>query len=163
MHAALGVLLCTRFIGHLHIPCCRRCFIMKAEQAWQAATGQLQVEMSKAAYDTWVRDTELLSYEDGSFIIGVQNAYARDWLESRLSSTIVRLLNGIMNRSVEVRFVVWHNLEVREQPEIQESSRSYAEEESGELDSPTLNSRYSFANFVVGASNRLAHAASLAV
>ncbi|HEX9616603.1 MAG TPA: chromosomal replication initiator protein DnaA [Anaerolineales bacterium] len=136
---------------------------MKAEQAWQAATGQLQVEMSKAAYDTWVRDTELLSYEDGSFIIGVQNAYARDWLESRLSSTIVRLLNGIMNRSVEVRFVVWHNVEVREQPEIQESSRSYAEDESGEIDSPTLNSRYSFGNFVVGASNRLAHAASLAV
>ena len=44
---------------------------MKAAQAWQAALGQLQMEMPKAAYDTWVRDAELLSYEDGSFIIGV--------------------------------------------------------------------------------------------
>jgi chromosomal replication initiator protein len=59
---------------------------MKADQAWQAALGQLQMEMPKAAYDTWVRDTELVAYEDGSFIIGVHNPYARDWLESRLSA-----------------------------------------------------------------------------
>ncbi len=82
---------------------------MKAEQAWRAALGQLQMEMPKAAFDTWVRDAELISYEDGSFIIGVQNAYARDWLDSRLSSTITRLLTGMMNRSVEIRFIVWQN------------------------------------------------------
>ena len=55
---------------------------MKADQAWQAAIGQLQMEMPKAAFDTWVRNTEFVSYEDGCFIIGVQNAYARDWLEN---------------------------------------------------------------------------------
>jgi len=36
---------------------------MKAEQAWQAALGQLQMEMPKATFDTWVRDTELVAYE----------------------------------------------------------------------------------------------------
>ncbi len=82
---------------------------MKAEQAWQAALGQLQMEMPKAAFDTWVRNAEFISYEDGSFVIGVQNAYARDWLQSRLSSTVTRLLTGMMNRTVEVRFVVWQN------------------------------------------------------
>ena len=82
---------------------------MKAQQAWQAALGQLQMEMPKAAFDTWVRNAEFLSYEDGSFIIGVPNAYARDWLHSRLLSTVTRLLTGIMNRTVEVRFVVWQN------------------------------------------------------
>ena len=51
---------------------------MKADQAWQAVLGQLQLEMPKAAYDTWVRNAEFISYEDGSYIIGVQNAYARD-------------------------------------------------------------------------------------
>ncbi len=82
---------------------------MKAEQAWQAALGQLQMEMPKATYDTWVRDAELVAYEDGAFVIGVPNAYARDWLESRLSSTATRLLTGMMNRTVEVRFIVWQN------------------------------------------------------
>ena len=80
---------------------------MKPSQAWEAAVGQLQMEMPKAAFDTWVRDAQLISYEDGVFTIGVFNAYARDWLESRLSSTLTRLLTGIMKASVEVHFIVW--------------------------------------------------------
>ncbi|MBU0512743.1 MAG: chromosomal replication initiator protein DnaA [Chloroflexi bacterium] len=133
---------------------------MKASQAWQAALGQLQMEMPKAAFDTWVRDAEMLSYEDGSFMIGVQNAYARDWLDSRLSSTVTRLLTGIMNRSVEVRFVVWQDTnKSSEHRDIPTSSP----EALIEFTNPTINGRYSFSNFIVGASNRLAHAASLAV
>jgi chromosomal replication initiator protein len=132
---------------------------MKAAQAWQAALGQLQMEMPKAAFDTWVRDAELLSYEDGSFMIGVQNAYARDWLESRLSSSITRLLTGIMNRTVEVSFTVWQDPvdSPTPKPEI------VAPTLTPDVESPSLNRRYTFTNFVVGASNRLAHAASLAV
>ncbi len=135
---------------------------MKAEQAWQAALGQLQMDMPKAAYDTWVRDAELISYEDGTFIIGLQNAYARDWLESRLSSTIKRLLTGIMNRSIETRFIVWHNIEISQQIE-QAEKEEIPQQESSLVVSSSLNMRYSFESFVVGASNRLAHAASLAV
>jgi chromosomal replication initiator protein len=81
---------------------------MKAEQAWQAVLGQLQMDMPKAAFDTWVRNAEIVSYEDNVFIIGVPNAYAVDWLESRLTSKIARLLCGIMNKTVSLRFIVWH-------------------------------------------------------
>lgn len=142
----------------------------KAEQAWNATLGQLQIEMSKAAYDTWVREAQFLSYEDGSFIIGIQNAYARDWLESRLSSTVTRLLTGIMNRTVEVRFVVWTNSQ-----DTPDQPNDFTENEISLVDArpeipyeitvenSTINGRYTFDNFVVGASNRLAHAASLAV
>jgi len=79
---------------------------MNAETAWQSALGQLQMDMPKASFDTWVRDTTLVSYQDDTFTIGVRNAYARDWLENRLSSTLTRLLTGIMNRDVDVQFVV---------------------------------------------------------
>ena len=79
---------------------------MDLQQAWQTVLGQLQMEMPRAAYDTWVRDTQPISYEDGLLTIGVRNAYARDWLESRLASTVSRLLIGIMNRTVNVEFVV---------------------------------------------------------
>lgn len=133
---------------------------MKAAQAWQAALGQLQMEMPRAAYDTWVRDAEVLTYEDGAFTIGVQNAYARDWLDNRLSGTIRHLLAGVMNRSVEVRFVVWQELEPKF--ESQEISQPFTET-AREFNNVSLNGRYTFNNFVVGASNRLAHAASLAV
>ncbi|HSG25601.1 MAG TPA: chromosomal replication initiator protein DnaA [Anaerolineales bacterium] len=134
---------------------------MDAKRAWQAVLGQLQMEMAKATYDTWVRDAAFVAYEDGTFIIGVQNAYARDWLESRLTSTINRMLIGLMDRSVEVRFVVWQE---RKQPE---PAPVVAEEVEDELIARprrlTLNTRYTFDTFVVGASNRLAQAASMAV
>jgi chromosomal replication initiator protein len=136
--------------------------MMKAEQAWQAVLGQLELDMPKASYDTWVRNADIVSYEDNIFIIGVPNAYARDWLESRLSSKIKRLLSGILNRTVNVRFILW-----------QPNSEKAAEESLTSLDEPETDSirvikspvfnRYSFENFVVGSSNRLAHAASLAV
>ena len=132
---------------------------MKADQAWQATLGQLQMEMPKAAFDTWVRSTELVSYEDGCFIVGVQNAYACDWLQSRLSSTVTRLLTGIMNRTVEVRFVVWQETPQILEPEAVET----VDQAIAPPENSSFNPRYSFENFVVGPSNRLAHAASLAV
>jgi len=135
---------------------------MKADKAWQAALGQLQMEMPKAAFDTWVSDAEFISYEDGSFIVGVKNAYARDWLENRLTSTVKRILTGIMNRTVELNFVVWQGLPEPTQTEkIERAAIQYESLTTNSNDS--LNRRYSFESFVVGPSNRLAHAASLAV
>jgi len=137
---------------------------MKAEQAWRAALGQLQMEMPKAAYETWVAGTEFITYEDGSFIIGVQNAYARDWLESRLASTVKRKLDGLMNRTVAVRFVVWQNPPESEIAAPRIDLLPEQNEQDSQPSNPlTKNQKYTFDNFVVGTSNRLAHAASIAV
>jgi len=134
---------------------------MKAEHAWQAAQGQLQLEMPKAAFDTWVRGADFFSYEDGAFFISVKNTYARDWLESRLASTVVRILTGMMNRTVEVRFIVWQDQQIQAKDDkVIDVQISDEPDRSSNL---TINARYTFDNFVVGASNRLAHAASLAV
>ena len=73
---------------------------MNADQAWQSVLAQLQMEMPRAAFDTWVRDTRPVGYENGALTIAVRNAYARDWLESRLASTVNRLLIGILNSNV---------------------------------------------------------------
>jgi chromosomal replication initiator protein len=138
---------------------------MDAEKAWQSALGQLQMEMPKASFDTWVRDTQIHSYDDGLFTISVRNAYARDWLESRLSSTVTRLLMGIMNRSVDVAFIVDANGNVEtvsDPPAADEGACVEVTIPQGPH-SVTLNPRYTFDNFIVGPNNRLAHAASQAV
>jgi len=139
--------------------------IIKAEQAWQAVLGQLQMDMPKASFDTWVRNAEIVSYEDNVFFIGVPNAYARDWLESRLSSKIKRLLCGVLNRTVSLRFVVW---QAGADKPAEETVPQQEQEEEHEIPpaqytTAALINRYTFENFVVGSSNRLAHAASLAV
>ena len=144
---------------------------MNADQAWQSVLGQLQMEMPRASFDTWVRDTKPVSFAEGTLTIGVRNAYARDWLESRLASTVNRLLVGILNSSVDVHFIVQGN---ESEPISDESPSSIAEsftqtriEPVDAYEQPSRNSsmnpRYIFDAFVVGSGNRLAHAACLAV
>ncbi len=79
---------------------------MNAERAWQSVLGQLQMEMPRASFDTWVKHSRPVSFTGNTLTIGVRNSYARDWLESRLASTVSRLLVGILNQSVTVAFVV---------------------------------------------------------
>ena len=131
---------------------------MNADQAWQSVLGQLQMEMPRASFDTWVRDTKPVSYQDGMLTIGVRNAYARDWLESRLASTVSRLLVGIMNSSIAVNFVVQGNETeafADDEPHLA-GSASYDQNQdrpaASELRSRSLNlnPRYTFETYVVG-------------
>jgi len=64
------------------------------------------MEMPRASFDTWVRDTRPVAFNNGTITIGVRNAYARDWLESRLADTVNRLLINLLNSNVAVHFVV---------------------------------------------------------
>ena len=135
---------------------------MNPDQAWQSVLAQLQLDMAKASFDTWVRDTRPLSYENGTLTVAVPNAYARDWLESRLASTVSRLLIGVMNSNVAVSFVVAQSESaetVDAEPGIPVQDLEFAPRPHHS----SLNPRYTFENFVVGSGNRLAHAACQAV
>ncbi len=61
--------------------------MMNLEEIWQQVLSQLQPEMPRASFDTWVRDTEVVSLEKNILTISARNAYARDWLESRMTAT----------------------------------------------------------------------------
>jgi hypothetical protein len=79
---------------------------MTADQIWQAALIELELQMTKATFDTWVKNTRAVSHKDGIFVIGVHDALARDWLENRLLTTVGRTLVGIIGHPVEVKFAV---------------------------------------------------------
>ena len=138
---------------------------MNFQQAWQATLGQLQMEMPKSSYDTWVRSAELVSFENNTFTIGVPNAYARDWLDDRLTTTISRILSGMMNQTQNVTFIVWHkDFEMSKAgAEAPVAPAPAGEQPAAAIVPPSLNNRYTFDNFVVGASNRMAQAACMAV
>lgn len=137
---------------------------MNAAQAWQSVLGQLQLEMPRASFDTWVRDSRPVSYQDGILTVAVRNAYARDWLENRLLSSIARLLAGVLESEVQVRFVVDGEYDDDAVNAPTQAKEDYPENQtSAQARNTTLNPRYTFENFVVGANTRLAHAAALAV
>ena len=78
---------------------------MNAQQVWESVKGQLGMEMPRASFDTWVRDTQAVHFENSVLQVGVLNAYACDWLANRLESTVNRLVIGIANAEVKVIFV----------------------------------------------------------
>jgi hypothetical protein len=78
---------------------------LSAATAWEAVKGQLQMEMPRASFETWVRDTDAVDYDGETLAVGVRNAYARDWLESRVRSTAERLIVGVLKKAVTVQFV----------------------------------------------------------
>jgi chromosomal replication initiator protein len=155
---------------------------------WQMALSELALQMPPATFDTWVRDTVVIGYEDGAFIIGIPNAYARDWLENRLRQTIKRTLGSIMKRSVSLTFRVQarpvHDQTQGEEPLYKPTpdaqpavkggrpeddarpsgSKQIAVSDPGDERFATqFNPQHTFDTFVVGNHNRLAHAAALAI
>jgi chromosomal replication initiator protein len=149
---------------------------MDAKQVWRAALGELQVSLSPANYETWLRDTQLVDVDEQRFRIAVPNGFAKDWLESRYRSLISQTLARIVGYSVQVEFVIGSAPDVaadapgdeeaplpagpaRPSPQVRvEPTRV-----GGEGGTTYLNPRYTFSNFIVGSANRLAHAASLSV
>jgi chromosomal replication initiator protein len=136
---------------------------------WQTAYGELQLQIPRETFNTWLRNARLIAHEDGTFVIGVQNIYAREWLDQRLKKVIVRTLSHIAHRSVEVRFVL-----APEHPKEQDDNLHTAGPLLAHIAKPTespqferlvpgetgVNPRQTFETYAVGACNRLAVAAA---
>ena len=76
----------------------------RSQTHWVEILARLQKELPRATFDTWVRDSECVSETDGELIIGVANAYGRDWLENRLTESAERAASYILGKPTTVRF-----------------------------------------------------------
>jgi chromosomal replication initiator protein len=138
---------------------------LNLKQIWTAALGELQVGLPRSTYDTWFKDTQALSEEDDVFLIGVPNAFAREWLENKFRPQVRTTLQHLLGRTVDVRFVTSANGGPRPAP-APASTPAQQPSAQDRRDAPVnalLNQRYTFSTFVVGSNNRLAHAAALSV
>ncbi len=146
---------------------------MDAKQVWRAALGELQVSLSPANYETWLKDTQLVDVDGDRFRIAAPNGFAKDWLENRYRSLIAQTLARVVGYSVNVEFEVREldpeaPVEVGSQEEAARPESPQVRLEPGRVGGTdgggvNLNSRYTFRTFIVGSANRLAHAASLSV
>ncbi len=147
---------------------------MDANEAWKATLGELELQMTRATFNTWLKETQLVSHNGTTFVIGVRNDYAKDWLENRLHDTILRTLVDVAGDGAKLRFIVMADGETVDEkstakPIAHSNGNSKKRSTQGKpADDPaningTLNRQNTFSTFVVGASNRLAHAAALSV
>ncbi len=119
-----------------------------AQQIWEIALGELQIEVNKPNYRTWLGKTTGLSYEGDQFVIGVPNTFVAEYLDKNQRSLIEKVLTGLLQDEVEVHFRVAAK---EEKPSAKQTSL------------PLFNPKYTFDSFIVGSCNQLAHAAALKV
>jgi len=133
-----------------------------AKEIWERALGKLQIQVSKANYTTWLSDSHGLSCQDNTFVVSVPNVFIAEWLSKRLYPLVRKTLVDIMGKDVDVQFVV-HN---REQPRLVGASPLAKQTDGGTSSKAKqyrFNPRYTFDNFVVSDSSRLAYAAAVEV
>jgi chromosomal replication initiator protein len=130
-----------------------------AKEIWERALGKLQIQVSKANYTTWLSNSQGLSCQDNIFVVSVPNIFVAEWLSKRLHPLVRKTLVDIMGKDVDVQFMV-HNHE-------QLSASPLAKQTDGGTSSKAtqhrFNPRYTFDNFVVSDSSRLAYAAAVEV
>lgn len=130
------------------------------QKIWQDTLAKLESELSKPSFETWLSSTCLLDIEENALIIGVPNEFAKDWLESRYAPLIRSAVQTVFNQPMNLRFVIGTQKEVLHKIETP-TQTSFAE--TVEITPNFLISKYTFDTFVIGNSNRFAHAAALAV
>ncbi|MCY4528700.1 MAG: chromosomal replication initiator protein DnaA [Chloroflexi bacterium] len=146
---------------------------------WEAVLGELQLQVPKPSYETWLRGTKGVSVSDGALVILTPNAFVSEMLDTRMYSLISRCLESITGNPMEIRFEVGGESRrpdrlfnpIKQTGDAGTSPLSpdeYRAASSQPQSRPSfrhleLNERYRFDNFIVGSSNNLAHAASVAV
>ncbi|MEX2238112.1 MAG: chromosomal replication initiator protein DnaA [Dehalococcoidia bacterium] len=130
-----------------------------ASRLWETSLGQLQMQLSKANYETWLRDTKGLSFDGSTFVVTVPSDFAREWLNSKLRGLAMKTISDIVGSPVEVAFVVANGHHPAEAP----AAVAQAAPRVARRPRNNLLSRNTFDSFVTGEANRWANSAARAI
>ena len=148
---------------------------LSARETWQATLGKLEVELPRNTFDTWLKESAGIGFQGMDLLVEVPSSFIIEWLEQRLYQTILRALRQSSGQPFDVRFQI--------APQVQQQPAQAAAATPAATDPDTIapepadrrpawpppdtgisfNAKYSFANFVVGNSNRMAFSAAQAV
>lgn len=142
-----------------------------AMEVWRAVLGELQLQLPRPTFETWLKQTEGISCDGHSLIVEVPTPFAVAWLERRMYQSIQKTVEKITQQPLDIQFQVKNRLNSEpmrpasanpgpQTPAVDELSLAA---HGGRLQAPNLNPKYTFDSFVVGTSNHLAYNAARAV
>jgi len=146
---------------------------MNNDQLWQAALGEIELNISRANFITWFRDTCILKSKDGLVTVGVPNGFSKEWLENKYNKLILRSLRNLFGEIKELKFIInqtvprqvitssIEHLPLSKKDGTNSSAQSFQELETDK--ETNLNPKYTFENFIIGSFNELAQAAARAI
>ena len=155
---------------------------MNNQQLWQAILGHLEVSLSKANFNTWLKNTYILDKTEDTITVSVPSTYHKDWISSKYNPEMLKALKGIAPEIKIIHYQIGSSVHKQEQnythnqTEQIPTENTYQPNKAGastpqQINIPqtsnqnqsNLNPRYVFDSFIIGKNNELAHAAALAV
>ena len=156
---------------------------MNNDQLWQAVLGEIELNLSKANFTTWFKNTFVGAIENDKVVICVPNTFTKAWLEKKYHDFIAKAIHNVSDQQInEIIYKVetkkitenekpyFNSPQITKNPEsfsntfeVARSSESNNQHEPVFINQFGLNSKYTFRNFIVGKGNELAHAACQAV
>ncbi|HBI25277.1 TPA: chromosomal replication initiator protein DnaA, partial [Candidatus Wolfebacteria bacterium] len=143
---------------------------MELDQLWKSALAELEVQMTQPNFLTWFKNSRLIDRSpEGELVVSLANNFAKEWVENKYHKSILEILISLDDSVRKVRYIV-AIMPVEPQKTTGEAKKSHssipqqATFDEFKIDAETnLHPKYTFKSYVVGSSNELAYAASLAV
>jgi chromosomal replication initiator protein len=139
--------------------------VTNVKELWDTTLSHIQTRISKPSFETWLKSTKATSLDDNTLLITAPNEFTRDWLESRYSDLILETLYEVTGKVITIKFVIPTSNSQQNETDMGSVPKTKEKRNVAQDDYPQtmLNPKYTFDTFVIGAGNRFAHAASLAV
>src|SRR3954453_18397441 len=132
---------------------------LTAESLWNEVAGRLKGALNETTYRTWFAEAEGAELSDDAFVLGVPNDFTREWIEGHFLGLIGAAVRDVTGQERRVALSVTERTPADTPIPLEAPKRHGA---AGSMDSG-MNPKYTFDLFVIGSSNRFAHAAALAV
>jgi len=129
---------------------------LTAESLWSEVSSRLRGALNETTYRTWFDHVDGVDLTDEEFVLSVPNVFARDWIEGHFLGLIRAAIGDATGKERRVQLAIVES-------EEQQPAAPAAEVHRREALIGALNPKYTFDSFVIGSSNRFAHAAALAV
>ncbi len=135
-------------------------------ELWEGILREMEFKLNKPSFETWVKIIKPVAFKDNVLYISVPNDFTKNWVETRYTTTLKDAIKSILQKDCAVHFVLSpQSLPEEEETYLppQQPSTPTGPSMASKQDSTWLNPKYTFESFVIGNSNRFAHAAALAV
>jgi len=131
-------------------------------ELWAEVLNHIEKKVAKPSFDTWLKTTEAIEINKDQIIVHAPNEFTRDWLENSYTGMISETINELTGSTLIPQFIVPNHID--HDSDVKQPVKPMINHKINDTQSTTmLNSKYTFETFVIGAGNRFAHAASLAV
>src|SRR5581483_8707788 len=137
---------------------------MELDKIWQSALGEMQVQLSRANFLTWLKNSQLVDRKEGTFVVAVPSTFAKKWVEDKYQKNLLGILRNMDTSVKKIEFVIGSG-EVAVKKASPEAKSASSDTQLMDLDFKTdpetgLNPKYQLSSFVVGPANELAFAAA---